>query len=148
MVSRDGTVSTTPNDSRTRTLFILARVFAVATIADIALLFVTAGRLVQKDEWEEIHGTGAIILHVVSGFLALALIALAAGRRAPGWPAGLAVVLFGYSFLQAYLGKGRTLYLHIPGALLVVSLSVWLVVWVFLRRPDHSDFGRDHKTLA
>jgi hypothetical protein len=112
----------------------IAKICAVATLVNVVVLFGTAGMLIQKDQLEDVHGTAAIVLHVLTGALALALIAAAVQRQCAWWPAGLAVLLFAYTFLQAYLGKGRTLYLHIPGALLVVIAAVWLTAWLFVRR--------------
>lgn len=116
-----------------RSLLIVARGFAVATILVVAALFVTAGALVQAHRFEDIHGASAIVLHVTSGVLALALLVLALRRRI-AWPAAaVAVALFAYSFVQAYLGKGFTLGIHIPGALAVAVASTWLVVYLFGR---------------
>jgi apolipoprotein N-acyltransferase len=104
------------------------------TVAVVAVSFITAGQLIQRQHLVDVHGYAAIALHVSSGVLALALIGLAQSTRR-GWGAAiLAVVLFAYTFLQAYLGEGRTLYLHIPGALLVAGASVWLTAWLFTSR--------------
>jgi hypothetical protein len=127
----------TPDTSRVTLWLTIARACAVAVLLNVAVLFVTAGMLVQEGSLEEVHGGAAIALHVFTGGLALALLALAAQRRHGWWAASSAVVLFVYTFLQAYLGKGRTLYLHIPGAFLVIIVSVWLAAWLFLRQhPD------------
>jgi hypothetical protein len=70
-------------------------------------------------------------LHVVSGALTVTLILLARQRRY-GWPAAVvAAALFVFSFVQAYLGKGFTVGIHIPGALAVAVAATWLAMWVF-----------------
>jgi hypothetical protein len=112
----------------------VARVFAVLNVAVVIVLFLTAGKLIQEGLLLDVHGYAAIALHVSSGVLTLALLAFAWRTKRGWWAAGLAAVLFAYSFLQAYLGKGFTLYLHIPGALLVAALSIWVTAWLFDRR--------------
>lgn len=115
---------------------IVSRCLAVVNVGVVIVLFLTAGKLIQEGLLLDVHGYAAIALHVSSGLLCLALGAVASQTKRGWWAPGCAAVLFGYSFLQAYLGKGMTLYLHIPGALLVAALSVWLTVWLFVRRPD------------
>jgi type IV secretory pathway TraG/TraD family ATPase VirD4 len=117
-------------------LLTVSRCLAVANVGVVIVLFLTAGTLIQEGRLEGIHGYAAIALHVSSGFLALALAASAWQTKQGWWAPAWAVVLFAYSFVQAYLGEVMTLYLHIPGALLVAALSVWLAVWLFVRRPD------------
>ncbi|MET0900770.1 MAG: hypothetical protein ABWY45_22880 [Mycobacterium sp.] len=121
-----------------RPLLNVARLLAVVNLAVVVVLFLTAGKLIQENQLLDVHGYGAIVLHVTSGGLLLALLALAWQSKRGWWAPGLAVVLFAYSFLQAYLGKGMTLYLHIPGALLVAALSVWLAAWLFAPRARNS----------
>ena len=111
-----------------------ARGLVVLTVAVVAVLFITAGEFVQKHQLLDVHGAAAIALHVVSGLLALALVGLARQRGSGWWAAGLATALFAYSFVQAYLGKGHTLAIHIPGALLVTAASIWLACWLFARQ--------------
>ncbi len=111
-----------------------SRGLAVLTVAVVAVLFVTAGQLVQSHRLENVHGVAAIALHVVSGALAITLLGLARQRGSGWWVAGLASVLFAFSFVQAYLGKGYTLAIHIPGALLLTVGSIWLACWIFAQR--------------
>lgn len=114
-----------------RPFLITARVFALATIAVIVVLFGTAGTLVQAGELEDIHGGAAIVLHVVSGGLMVALAGLAYSRRRGWWATVVAGVIFVYSFVQAALGEGATLRYHVPGSLVVVAGTIWLTVWLF-----------------
>lgn len=108
-----------------------SRVMAVATLVVVVISFVTAGSLIQYQRALDVHGYAAIALHVTSGGLAVALAALSFERKRSWWAPALAVVLFVYSFVQAYLGTGMTIYLHVPGALAVAVASVWLTAWLF-----------------
>ncbi len=110
-----------------------SRGLAALTVAVVAVLFITAGELVQSNQLEDVHGTAAIALHVVSGALAISMLGLARQRRSGWWAAGLATALFGYSFAQAYLGEGPTLAIHIPGALLAAAAPIALCCWLFTR---------------
>jgi hypothetical protein len=112
----------------------VSRFAAVVNVAVVIVLFLTAGALVQEGRLENVHGYAAIALHVSSGALSLVLAALAWRTKHGWWAAGMAVVLFAYTFVQAYLGKGVTLYLHVPGALLAAALSIWLTAWLFVGR--------------
>jgi hypothetical protein len=112
---------------------LFCKCLSVANLGVVAVLFVTAGALVQAGELIDIHGVAAIALHVTSGVLTLTLAGLARSRRHGWWAAGLAFALFVFSFVQAYLGEGPTLDSHVPGALAVTIASVWLVSWLFGR---------------
>lgn len=112
-----------------------SRVFAVATLGVVAALFGTAGVLIQSHQLKDVHGAAAIALHVVTAGLTLALGGLAVSRERGWWTAGLAGALFVFTFVQAYLGEGATLAIHIPGALAVVTATVWLTAWLFSTAP-------------
>lgn len=128
-------MSTVTEKSKTAPWLVSSRCLALATVAVVAVLFVTAGSVVQTGELLDIHGGAAIALHVVTGVLTVTLAGLA--RQGHGWwSAALALGLFVFSFVQAYLGKGYTLSVHIPGALLVAAASIWLTSWLFLRPRD------------
>lgn len=114
-----------------RPFLLTARFFALATIAVVVALFGTAGALVQAGELKDVHGTAAIVLHVVTGGLTVALAGLAYGRRRGWWSAVVAFVILAFSFVQASLGEGPTLGIHVPGSLVIVIGSVWLTVWLF-----------------
>ncbi|WNG86460.1 hypothetical protein C6A87_021850 [Mycobacterium sp. ITM-2016-00317] len=107
-----------------------SRVFAVLTVAVVVVLFGTAGRLVQAHQLEDIHGAAAIALHIASGGLLVALVGLAYERRRGWWAAALAGALLVFTFVQAALGEGATLTLHIPGALAVSAATFWLTAWL------------------
>ena len=114
----------------------VAQLLAVLTAATVVLIFGTAGVLVQDGRAEGLHGTGAVLLHVTSGLLTLALGVLAAQRRISWAGPIIAAALFGLSFLQASYGSRATLDLHVPGAFVISALAVGLTVWLLTRRPD------------
>lgn len=126
-------MTTVAEKPKTAPWLVFSRFLALATVAVVAVLFVTAGSVIQAGEFLDIHGGAAIALHVVTGVLTVTLAGLARQRRHGWWAAALALGLFAFSFVQAYLGKGHTLSVHVPGALLITAASVWLTVWLFSR---------------
>ncbi|NMO88532.1 hypothetical protein [Actinomycetospora sp. TBRC 11914] len=107
---------------------------AVLTVLELAWQFATAGEMVGRSHSRgahELHSAGAIVLHVLTGLLTIAAVAYWRGRGAPLWPAVLAAVVFVLTFVQAYLGDDETLYLHVPGALVLTVGSVWVLAWSF-----------------
>lgn len=110
-----------------------ARILAVLSVAAIVLIFVTAGRLVEDDVGKDIHGAGAIALHVTTGLWAVALALLAQRSGGPWWAPVTAALVFAASFLQAWLGEQGDLLLHVPGALVLTVGTVWVTAWLFLR---------------
>jgi hypothetical protein len=125
-------MSMEPADPRTssRPFLLTARFFALVTVAVVVVLFGTAGALVQAGELKEVHGAAAIVLHVVTGGLTVALAGLAYSRGRGWWAAVVAAVIFAFSFVQAALGEEATLRIHIPCSLLIVAGSIWLTVWL------------------
>lgn len=115
-------------------MLLASRCLALLTVAVVAVLFLTAGALVQAGELIDVHGGAAIALHVVTGLLTVTLAILARQRGQGWWAAGVACALFAYSFVQAYLGSGPTLGIHVPGAMLITVASIWLVFWLFTRQ--------------
>ncbi|ROR72510.1 hypothetical protein [Bogoriella caseilytica] len=112
-------------------LLLAARIAAILTLAFVGVLFVSAGLLVQEARGLDVHGIGAIAIHVSSGLLA-ALLTVRAWRTGSGrTAAGVAIVLFGATFAQAALGDYLTLALHVVGALVVTVLATGLAVWAF-----------------
>lgn len=120
--------------ARTSPWLIASRALALASLAVLVVSFATAGVLLQDHRAEDVHGTAAIVLHVVTGALAIAMLGSARTTPANRWPAAVAVLAFGYTFLQAWWGAGMTLYLHVPGALLLTTAVVWLCAWTWQRR--------------
>ena len=115
----------------TRPFLLASRVFAVATSAVIVMSFGTAGVLVQTGELKDIHGAAAIVLHVVSGGLFVALAGLAYTRRRDWWATALAGLVFVYTFIQAALGESATLGVHIAGSLVIVFGTIFVTSWLF-----------------
>lgn len=129
--------STTGGATASGGLVTALRAFAALAVVAVLWQFVTAGQLLpQGSEGAETgHAGGAIVLHVVSGLAAVAAVVLwRQGVVGVGLTA-LAVVVFGFGFLQAALGGYSSLYVHIPGAMLLTTGVVWLLVAVLrLRR--------------
>ena len=106
------------------------RVFAALAVVAVLWQFVTAGQLLPRgsEGAETGHAAGAIVLHVVSGLAAIAAVVLWRQGVVSLALAALAVVVFGFGFLQAALGGYDSLYVHIPGAMLLTAGVVWLLV--------------------
>jgi uncharacterized membrane protein len=121
------------------------QVLAALTVLELLVQYVTAGQLIgpaHDHAARELHETGAVVLHVLSGLTTLAAITLWRVHRSPVWPAVLSVVVFVLTFVQAYLGEEDTLYLHVPGAMILTLGSVWLLVWSFTGEPARGEAGR------
>lgn len=113
------------------------RVLAALAVVVVLWQFVTAGQLLPRPSQGPLlgHQAGAIVLHVVSGLAAVAAVLLWRQGVVSLALAALAVVVFGFGFLQAALGGYDSLYVHIPGAMLLTAGVVWLLVAVVrLRR--------------
>ena len=127
--STTSTPSTTP-DSRTA-VTPLARAFqAFCALALLTVLyqFVTAGQLLPQGGPAELHGGGAIALHVFSGLAALTAVLLRRRGHTGSGVAVLAVLVFLATFVQAALGGYDSLAVHIPGAMLLTVGVVWLLL--------------------
>ena len=122
---------TTRSSSRSLALLRALQVFAVLSVLNLAWQFFTAGRLFPGPV--DIHAAGAIVLHVTSGLTAIAAGVLWLRTRTSVWPAVVAVVVFVYSFIQAYTGDRSSLAIHIPGAMLLVVGATYVMVWSFGR---------------
>ncbi|WP_375430667.1 hypothetical protein [uncultured Friedmanniella sp.] len=104
------------------------QVFAALAVLDVLFQFVTAGQLFPSGGPDGLHAAGAIALHVVSGIAAIAAVLLWRQGRTTIGVAALAVVVFGYGFVQAAIGGYDTLYIHVPGAMLLTAGVVWLLL--------------------
>lgn len=109
------------------------QLFALLSVLNVGWQFVTAGELFPGPVG--LHAAGAVALHVTTG-----LTAIAAGvhwRRSRTSPAVavLAAVVFVLSFVQAATGGRDTLAVHVPGAMVLVVGSVWVLVWSLGRAP-------------
>lgn len=110
---------------------IAVQVTAVLAVLVLAWQFLTAGQLLPQGGPVELHGGGAIVLHVVTGLLALAAILRARAARGPWWPAVLAAVVFVLTFVQAWFGEHGILAVHVPVAMLLTVGVVWVTAWSF-----------------
>ncbi|HEY2220680.1 hypothetical protein [Actinomycetospora sp.] len=127
------TTATTPATRTSDSLLTAVRVLAVLTVVNLLWQYVTAGQLFPRGGPEDLHSAGAIVLHVLSGFTALAALAYWRLRGAPLWPGVLAAVVFVLSFVQAWFGDRSTLYIHVPGAMILTIGAVWVAAWSFSR---------------
>ncbi len=129
------TTSTTTTTDADRRLVQGLRVTAVLAVLNLAWQFITAGQLFDQDPPEELHAYGAVTLHVFTGLAAIAAVLLWRHGGAQAWIVTLAVVSFVLTFVQAALGGYDTLYAHVPGAMLLTSGVVWLLVVALRTRP-------------
>jgi hypothetical protein len=109
------------------------QVFAALAVVNVLYQFVTAGQLFPDGGPEEAHAAGAIVLHVLSGLAAISAFFLWRQGRVGVRTMALAVVVFAYTFLQAYWGGYSSLYIHVPGAMVLTVGVVW-VLFTSLRR--------------
>jgi hypothetical protein len=103
----------------------------VLSLLNVLFQFVTAGQLFPRGGPEELHSAGAITLHVFSGLAAIAAVVLWRKGAAPVALPVLAVVVFLAGIVQAAIGGRDTLWIHVPGAMVLTAGVVWLTVWVF-----------------
>lgn len=109
------------------------QIFAALAVVNVLAQFITAGQLFPDGGPQGLHAAGAIVLHVLTGLAAVAAVLLWRQGRVTITTAVLAVVVFGYTFLQAYWGGYSSLYIHVPGAMLLTVGVVW-VLFTSLRR--------------
>ena len=108
----------------------LLRALAALSVLMIVVQGVTAGEILSRSATAEaLHAGGAIVVHVLTGLTAIAAFLVARATGGPWWPPVLAAVLFVVTFLQAALGSGGVMAVHVPLAMVVLAGSVWLLVW-------------------
>jgi hypothetical protein len=127
-----GTVNSTSTPHDTRLLRALQS-GAALTLLSLAFQYVTAGQLFPRGGPEELHAAGAVVLHVLSGLTAIAAVLLWRRGSASVRMAVLAGVVFVLTFVQAATGGRDTLWIHVPGAMVVTVGAVWVAVWSFSR---------------
>ncbi|GAB3521771.1 hypothetical protein [Arthrobacter monumenti] len=114
------------------------QVTAVVSLLALISQFITAGNIFSSSVAAlNLHGAGAIAMHVIFGLATLAAAAHWRIRHAPLWPAVVTAVVFVLSFVQAYLGSAATLWAHVPGALVLTIGVVWVTSWSFSRSARH-----------
>lgn len=104
------------------------RVSSGLTLLSVLGQFITAGQLFPGGGPERLHAGGAIVLHVLAGVTAVAAVLLARRDRSQMRIAVLAVVVFAATFVQAAVGGRSTLWIHVPGAMVLTAGVVWLFV--------------------
>ncbi len=124
------TASTTATTATTAAspLLRVLQVFAGLSVLTVLFQFITAGQLFPSGGPAELHAAGAIVLHVFSGIAAIAAVLLWRQGRIGVRLAALAVVVFGFTFVQAAIGGYSSLYVHVPGAMLLTGGVVWLLI--------------------
>lgn len=126
--------STHPDETASRAASTTLRALqVVATLAVLNLVFqfVTAGQLFPRGGPLELHSWGAVVLHVLTGLTVVAAGLHARHTGTAAWPAVLAAVVFVLTFVQAYYGDRDTLWIHVPGAIVLTIGSVWVLAWAF-----------------
>ena len=109
------------------------RIAAALAVVAVLVQGITAGTMVSGGDALAAHGTGAIVLHVLTGLTAIAAFLRWRATGGPVWPVALAGVVFVFTFLQAYLGKGPTIWAHVPGAAVLMLGSALVAAWAFSR---------------
>lgn len=104
------------------------QIFAALAVVNVLFQFITAGQLFPSGGPDELHAAGAIVLHVFSGLAAICAFLLWRQGRITLGLAALAAVVFAYTFVQAAIGGYDTLYIHVPGAMLLTAGVVWLLL--------------------
>jgi hypothetical protein len=121
--------ATTGRETRGRTPLRALQVLASLSVLSLLWQFVTAGQLFPRGGPEEMHSWGAVVLHVLTGAAAVAAAWHARSTGGPWWPAVLAAVVFALTFVQASVGGRDTLWIHVPGAMVLTVGAVWLLAW-------------------
>jgi hypothetical protein len=113
-----------------------ARLFSALTTVNIFSQGATAGRLLQDSSFaRELHEFGAISLHVLSGITFLAIVMMWRAKNVGPAAALLAFFVFAGSFVEAALGHGRTLHVHVPLAMALVIAATVVTVGAWLPPP-------------
>ncbi|WP_375424107.1 hypothetical protein [uncultured Friedmanniella sp.] len=102
------------------------QVLAGLAVLNVLFQFITAGQLFPSGGPDQLHAAGAILLHVVSGLATIAAFVLWRTGRITLGLAALTFGVFVWGFIQAAIGGYDTLYLHVPGAMLLTGGVVWL----------------------
>ena len=110
----------------------LHRAFQAASllaVLSVLFQFITAGQLFSPGGGPEAaHSAGAIVLHVVSGLAAVAAFLLWRRKDISTGTLVLAVLVFGFTFVQAAMVGRSSLYVHVPGAMMLTAGVTWLLV--------------------
>ncbi|MFR9801108.1 hypothetical protein ACL02T_02260 [Pseudonocardia sp. RS010] len=108
----------------------LLRVLAVLAALMIVLQGVSAGEILSRSATAvALHSAGAIVVHVLTGLTAIVAFLVARSARGPWWPPIVAAVVFAVSFVQAALGSGGVMAVHVPLAMVLLVGSVAVLGW-------------------
>jgi hypothetical protein len=108
------------------------RVTSVLSVLVIVVQGVTAGEiLVRSASAEMLHSLGAYGVHVFGGLAAIAAVLVVRATGARPWPWIVAAVVFVVGFVQAALGSGGVMAVHVPLAMVLLVGAVWVAVWSF-----------------
>ena len=88
------------------------------------------------------HETGAVIAHVVTGLLAIATAVHWWTTRRAVWPVVASVVVFAATFVEASLGHKRSLWVHVPLAMLIMLGVGAVMFWAFSRSTSRAAVHR------
>ncbi|HEY2206716.1 MAG TPA: hypothetical protein VGH99_19815 [Pseudonocardia sp.] len=106
------------------------RVFALLSVLNVVLQGVSAGEVLMRNHTAlTLHETGAIVIHVLAGITAVLAALIWFSTRRGLWSVVVATLVFIATFVQAAYGHGRTLYIHVPLAMLITVGAVWLLTW-------------------
>ncbi|TDD17118.1 hypothetical protein [Nonomuraea diastatica] len=108
------------------------KVVAILNAASVLAQGVTAGQL-MSGAGAGLHGQGSLVVHVLGLVQLIVAVLVWRPGRGAGWPAlaSLAILLLG--FVQSMLGGSGAVTTHVPLAMGLFGLSVWLVVWSWRR---------------
>jgi hypothetical protein len=107
----------------------------VLTVLNVLLQFLTAGHLFPDGGPEQLHGAGAITLHLVSGLAAIVAVILWRRNAVTVSLPLLATVVFLATLVQAAIGGRSTLSVHVPGAMVLTLGVTWLLVLALRLSP-------------
>lgn len=119
---------TTTTSTRVTPLYRALQVLSGLSVLSVLFQFITAGRLFPDGGPEEIHANGAYALHAFTGLAAVAAFVLWRQAQVSLRLLVLAVVVFGATFVQAATGGRSSLYVHVPGAMILTVGVVWLFI--------------------
>jgi hypothetical protein len=119
--------------SGTSPMLLALRAFALLTTLNVLCQGASAGELLMKNHAAfPLHEAGAIVLHVLSALTAIAGFLYWRATRLGLGTTVIAAVVFVVSFIQAAVGHGRTLYIHVPLAMVLLVGAVWVMAWSWL----------------
>lgn len=103
----------------------------VETAAALAQAVFAGGFLSGHYDLLELHKTNATVTGVAAVVMILVAVLVWRPAGGPWWPALVSAGLFGVEALQIVLGYGRTLAVHIPLGVAIITALVLLSVWAW-----------------